>query len=317
MTRFAELVAATNYSFLRGASQPSDMVGQAIALGYAGIGIADRNTVAGVVRAWIALRNANAQARLASEPECDFKLAVGARLVFCDGTPDIVAYPANRTGWGNLCRMLTEGNRAAPKGERWLTFDHLIRFCGDLLLIAMAGPADENILRWLLWRMRGSLWLGATMAYHGDDRRCLADQQALAERLGIPLLATNDALYAEACDRPLHDVVTCIREGTTVTQAGRRLLANAERHLKAPEEIMRLFADAPDAVAQTLVLLSRIEFDLEQLHYEYPHEPVPDGWQPQDWLEHLVRSRLPERYPDGLTRQGIGQLQEEFDLIRA
>ncbi|HKX78893.1 MAG TPA: error-prone DNA polymerase [Novosphingobium sp.] len=317
MTGFAELVAATNYSFLRGASHPTDMVGQAIALGYAGIGIADRNTVAGVVRAWAALREKNAEARHLFGQGVDIKLAVGARLVFCDGTPDIVAYPANRAGWGNLCRMLTEGNKSAPKGECRLTFDHLIRFCGDLLLIAMAGSADEDILRRLLWRVRGSLWLGATMAYRGDDRRRLASQKALAERIGIPLLATNDALYAEASDRPLHDVVTCIREGMTVAQAGRRLLANAERHLKAPQEMARLFDDTPEAVAQTLVLLSRIEFDLDQLHYEYPHEPVPEGWQSQDWLEHLVRSKLPKRYPDGLTRDGLKKLQAEFDLIRA
>ena len=316
MTGFAELVAATNYSFLRGASHPSDMVGQAIELGHAGIGIADRNTVAGVVRAWMALREANAKAQELFGQGVDIKLVVGARLVFCDGTPDIVAYPANRAGWANLCRMLTEGNRAAPKGECWLTFDHLIRFCGDLLLIAIAGPDDEDILRRLLWRVRGSLWLSATMTYCGDDRRRLARQKAFAERIGIPLLATNDALYARDSDRPLHDVVTCIRKGTTVAQAGRHLLANAERHLKAPQEMARLFADVPEAVEQTLVLLSRIEFDLEQLKYEYPEEPVPEGWRPQDWLEHLVRSKLPERYPSGLTQQGLRQLQEEFDLIR-
>lgn len=317
MTDFAELIAATNYSFLRGASHPSDMVGQALALGYAGIGIADRNTVAGVVRAWAALRNANAEAQQKFDHDTEFKLVVGARLVFCDGTPDIVAYPANRSGWGNLCRMLTEGNRSAPKGECRLTFDHLIRFRENLLLIAMAEPEHEDILRRLLWRVRGSFWLGATMSYRGDDRRRLSSQKALADRLGIPLLATNDALYAEANDRPLHDIVTCIREGTTIAQAGRRLLANAERHLKTPQEMARLFADTPEAVAQTLTLLSRIEFDLEQLHYEYPHEPVPEGWQPQDWLEHLVRSKLPERYPNGLTKDALGKLQEEFDLIRA
>ncbi len=317
MTGFAELVAATNYSFLRGASHPATMVEQAIALGYTGIGIADRNTVAGVVRAWAALREKNAEAQHLFGKGVDMKLVVGARLVFCDGTPDIVAYPVNRTGWGNLCRMLTEGNKPAQKGDCLLTFEHLIEFCGDLLLIAMAEAPDEEILRRLLWRTRGSLWLGAPMTYRGDDRRRLARQQALAYRLGIPLLATNDALYAEVSDRPLHDVVACIREGVTVAQAGRRLLANAERHLKTPQEMARLFEDTPEAVDQTLVLLSRIEFDLSQLHYEYPHEPVPEGWQAQDWLEHLVRSKLPERYPDGLTQDGIGKLQAEFDLIRA
>ncbi len=319
MTGFAELVAATNYSFLRGASHPSDMVAQAIALGHAGIGIADRNTVAGVVRAWSALREANGQARALHGHGVDFKLIVGARLVFSDGTPDIVAYPANRRGWGRLCRMLSAGNRAADKGDCLLTFAHLAEFCDDLLLIAMAGDGDddEDVLRRLLWRARGSLWLGATMPCNGDDRRRLAHQQAMGQRLGIPLIATNDALYARAADRPLQDVVTCIREGMAVAGAGRRLLANAERHLKSPREMARLFRDAPDAVAETLAFLARIEFDLSQLRYEYPDEPVPEGWEAHDWLENLVRQKLPERYPDGLSAADEAKLQVEFDLIRA
>ncbi|SMF69900.1 error-prone DNA polymerase [Allosphingosinicella indica] len=317
MTGFAELVAATNYSFLRGASHPSDMVGQAIDLGYAGIGIADRNTVAGVVRAWAALREKNEEARHLFGHGVDLKLIVGARLVFSDGTPDIVAYPANRRGWGHLCRMLTQGNRRAAKGDCLLTLADLVEYGDDLLLIAMADDADEDVLRRLLWRARGSLWLGATMPCNGDDRRRLKRQEALADRLGIPLIATNDALYAEAGDRPLQDVVTCIRAGVTVRQAGRRLLANAERHLKSPDEMARLFRDAPAAIAETLAFLARVEFDLSQLQYEYPHEPVPEGWEPQEWLEHLVRTKLPERYPDGLTAAGEHKLQTEFDLIRA
>jgi error-prone DNA polymerase len=316
MTGFAELVAATNYSFLRGASHPSDIVGQALALGYAGIGIADRNTVAGVVRAWAALREKNEEARQLFGHGVDLKLVVGARLVFSDGTPDVVAYPANRHGWGRLCRMLTTGNRAATKGDCLLTFAHLVEFCDDLLLIAMADDGDEECLRRLLWRTRGSLWLGATMPCNGDDRRRLIRQQALAHRLGIPLIATNDALYAEAGDRPLQDVVTCIREGMRVAQAGCRLLPNAERHLKSPQEMARLFRGAPDAIVQTLALLSRVEFDLSQLHYEYPHEPVPEGWEPQEWLEHLVRENLPRRYPGGLSAEGERKLQVEFDLVR-
>ena len=123
---FAELVAGTNYSFLHGASHPSDMVGQALALGLQGIGIADRNTVAGVVRAHVALRDANAMARAAGMPPVDFRLVVGARLVFADATPDIVAYPATRHGWGRLTRLLTTGNRRATKGGCILGIDDLL-----------------------------------------------------------------------------------------------------------------------------------------------------------------------------------------------
>lgn len=134
---FAELVAATNYSFLRGASHPSDMVGRALELGMAGIGIADRNSVAGVVRAWIALNEACEQAKAALE-EIDFRLIVGARLVFADATPDIIAYPATRKGWGRLTRLLTVGNRRAEKWGCILHFTDLIDHAEDLLLILLA-----------------------------------------------------------------------------------------------------------------------------------------------------------------------------------
>ena len=135
---FAELVAATNYSFLRGASHPADMVAKALELGMAGIGIADRNSVAGVVRAWSALEEAREKARLALVGEIDFKLAVGARLVFADATPDIIAYPTTRHGWGRLTRLLTTGNRRAEKGDCILNFADLMNHAEDLLLIVLA-----------------------------------------------------------------------------------------------------------------------------------------------------------------------------------
>lgn len=134
---YAELVAATNFSFLDGASHPSDMVSLAVELELAGIGIADRNTVAGVVRAWDALRKARAGLLGVKLPPLDFKLAAGARLVFCDSTPDIVAYPATRHGWGRLTRLLTVGNLRAEKGGCRLTFSDLVEHHQDLLLIVL------------------------------------------------------------------------------------------------------------------------------------------------------------------------------------
>ena len=190
--RFAELVAATNYSFLRGASHPADMVARAIALGMTGIGIADRNSVAGVVRAHVALR----KAREALGKDIDFRLAVGARLVFADATPDIIAYPATRFGWGRLTRLLTLGNRRAEKGDCILHFGDLIGHGEDLLLIVMAGDADEFVLRRLADARPGAVWLGVAMPRSGADHRRLAKQMRLGQRAGVPLLATNDALYA-------------------------------------------------------------------------------------------------------------------------
>jgi error-prone DNA polymerase len=313
--KFAELVSATNYSFLRGASHPSDMVGRALELGMAGIGIADRNSVAGVVRAWVALNEACEEAR-AALAEIDFRLIVGARLVFADATPDIIAYPATRHGWGRLTRLLTVGNRRAEKGDCILRFADLIDHADDLLLIAMADESQEFLLRRLAETRPGAVWLGASMPREGSDRRRLARLKRLAERVGVPLLATNDALYAYSSDRPLQDVVTCIREGVTISQAGRLLAANAERHLKSPEEMARLFRDCPEAVTESLALLDRIQFRLDELRYEYPHEPVPEGWTAQGWLEHLVMTAANRRHPGGLPLKWRRVLDEEFGLIR-
>ncbi|WP_174285638.1 error-prone DNA polymerase [Sphingomonas bacterium] len=342
---FAELVAATNYSFLRGASHPSDMVGQALALGLKAIGIVDRNSVAGVVRAHVALRDAVAQARSAGLPPIDFRLVVGARLVLGDGTPDIVAYPTTRFGWGRLTRLLTIGNRRAVKGGCILGIDDLLTHAEDLLLIVLpdtsmedaadplpvvrggTGDADppprigEALLAETLALLARAaprrVWLGVTMPRGGRDRRRLATLGQIADAAGVPVLATCDALYAEAGDGPLHDIVSCIRHGVPIQQAGLRLAANGERHLKDAVEMARLFRDRPQAVAESLALLARIAFTLDDLSYEYPHEPVPEGWDPQDWLEHLAMEAARTRFPSGIPAKLQGLLDEELPLIRA
>ena len=336
MTAYAELVAATAFSFLDGASQPSDMVARAVELGHAGIGIADRNTVAGVVRAYDALLRARKGLLGLHLPLLDFKLAVGARLVFADGTPDIVAYPSSRTGWGCLTRLLTIGNRRAQKGGCIIGLGDLIALHRDLLLIVLptstARPqmsvmgaelpqrrADPSLFATLSAVKRldpGAVWLGATMPRRGRDRRRLAGLTDVADRAGVPLLATGDALYAHADERDLHDVVTCIREGVTVQAAGRLLAANGERHLKDGSEMARLFRDRLEAVAESGRLLARIGFSLDQLRYEYPHEPVPDGWDPQDWLEHLVWQIALDAYGMRVPEKMRALLHEEFHLIR-
>ncbi|MEG3084092.1 error-prone DNA polymerase [Sphingomonas sp. PB2P12] len=339
MTGFAELVAATNFSFLDGASDAGAMVGRAVELGLAGIGIADRNTVAGVVRAHQALKKARDGLLGMAMPPIDFRLVVGTRLVFEDGTPDIVAFPATRRGWGRLTRLLTVGNRRAEKGGCILGLGDLIAHHADMMLVVMpessargatpVSPLPEGdtlpqshardlptILQAVKRLGADSVWFGVTMPRGGRDRRRLARLGRIADAAGVPVLATTDALYAYSDDRDLHDVVTCIRERTTIHKAGRLLAANGERHLKPEAEIARLFRDRPDAVAQSARLLSRIAFTLDDLKYEYPHEPVPEGWTAQDWLEHLVLEAARAKYPDGIPAKMHTLLDEEFPLIR-
>ncbi len=314
MTGYAELAAATNFSFLRGASEAAEMVAQAIALGHCGIGIADRNSVAGVVRAHVALCDAVEAARDAGMPPPDFRLVVGARLVFADDTPDIIAYPMTRHGWGRLTRLLTTGNLRAKKGDCHLYLADLLAFGDDLLAIVIP-PASEKMLRHLHAAFPDRLWLGAAMLRRGRDARNLAMLRAQSHASGIPLVAINDALYAAPSARPLHDILTAIREKTTVQAAGRRLAANAERHLKSPEEMARLFDKAPQAIAAIGTILSRIAFTLDQLRYEYPHEPVPPGYTPQGWLTELVWTRARERWPDRIPQKLAALLDEELAIV--
>ena len=308
---FAELVAATNYSFLRGASHPAEMVAEAINLGMTGIGIADRNSVAGVVRAWAFLKELQVK-----QPEtvANFRLVVGARLVFADGTSDIVAYPVSRHGWGRLTHLLSTGNLRAQKGDCILELGDLLDHCDDLLLIVM--EADEALLRTLKSARPKSVWLAATMPQSGADTRRLSELQRISAATNVPLLATNDALYATTARRPLHDIVTCIREGVTVQKAGKLLRANAERYLKPPAEMKRLFDSYPKAIAQSANLIARIGFRLENLRYEYPHEPVPPGWKPFNYLHHLVKTAAEKRYGKPLKPRIRKLIGNELRLIR-
>ncbi|MDR4308553.1 error-prone DNA polymerase [Chelatococcus sambhunathii] len=346
---YAEPVAATNFSFLRGAAQPQHMVLTALLFGQTGIGIADRNTVAGVVRAHSALK----QLRMEGAPPLEkvregsgpgeyafieqppavealitreelkrraegFKLVVGARLVFSDGAPDVVAYPSDRVAWGRLCRLLTIGNRRAKKGECLLALDDLIADTTGLLLIVMPPRRLDDLpaaLSRIAEAAPGSTWLAAAMHRRGDDARRLARLKTIADGAGVPLIATNDALYDEPGARDLQDVVTCIREGVTIETAGRLLEANAERHLKSPAEMERLFRDAPEAIAETQDLFARIDFTLDQLKYDYPDEPVPPGWTAQAWLEELTFRRAAVRYPEGVPEKVEKLLRDELVLI--
>ena len=303
---FAELVAATNFSFLRGASQPHEIVGQAAELGLSAIGIADRNSLAGVVRAH----------RVAKEHK--IRCLVGARLVTTDGF-ETVCYPTDRAAYGRLCRLLTAGNRRAIKGQCEFTFEQIIAASEGQILIAIPPRKLTAIfgerLGAVVEEASSGVYLAATYTYDGNERRRLGELAALAEQARAPLLATSDVIYHHPDRKPLADVLACIREKCTIFDAGYRLEANAERHLKPGAEMARLFSRYPQAVARSLEIASRIRFDLEQLRYEYPDEPVPLGKTPQAYLEEVTWAHAAERYPQGVPGKVRALLVKELELI--
>ena len=304
---YAELQAVSNFSFLRGASHPGELVTTAKALGLAAIGVADHNTLAGVVRAW------------AKGREIGQKVLTGARLDFADSTPSVVCYPTDREAWGRLTRLLTLGQRRAPKGECWLTRDDLLAHGeGQLILVvppARLEEAFESALAGLGEAFAGRAWLLASRPYSGRDLKRLWRLDDLGERCGAPMIAAGDVLYHGPERRALQDVVTCVREKCAVADAGLRLEANAERHLKPPAEMARLFAKWPAAVARTLEVTDRIDFDLGQLRYEYPDEPVPPGKTAMAHLTDLAWKGAAWRYPAAIPDKVTKLLNQELALI--
>ena len=312
---YAELVAATNFSFLRGASHPYEMVAQAAGLGLAGIGICDRNSLSGVVRAFAAARDLKADYP-------DFRLVVGTRLAFADGSPDIAVYPTDREAYGRLCALLTLGNRRAPKGECHLELGDLLKAAeGQLLIVLMDLDDPDGLQKGIAAATKatgvapGRVWIGATPRYNGHDRAELAMVAAACSRTGVPMLATADALYHERRRKIVQDVVTCIRLGTTIEQLGFDRTANAERALRHPGEVRWLYQEYPDAIAQTIEFLGRIDFSLDQLRYIYPEETVGNGETAQQTLERLAYEGAGWRYPNGVPDKVMKGLAHELELI--
>jgi error-prone DNA polymerase len=308
--RYAELAVATNFSFLRGASHPEELVATAISLRLAGIGIADRNSLAGVVRAHLFLRNNK-------ETAGDFRVITGARLVFRDGTPDILAYSRDRDAYGRLTRLLTDGNRDAPKGECHLTRDDLLRYIEGLQLIVMdAGePDDSALLAKLCDAAPGRVWLAATASYGHNMRADLARRAQLARTHHLPLLATNDILMHAPERRALADIVACIRESVSLDNAGFLLEANAERHLKNPNEMARLFEDMPSALDETIRFIDGITFSLDELQHDYPDEICAGFASEQEALEFFVRQGAAKRYPSGVPKKIEEKIAKELAFV--
>jgi error-prone DNA polymerase len=345
MSAYAELAVTTSFSFLRGGSHPQELVARADELELTAIGIADHNSFAGVVRAYDEAKKRK------------IKLLVGTRLVTIDGF-EVLTYPIDRAAYGRLCRLITAGNLKAKKSECHLIFEEILNaaegqifivlppamsFCGTDSISARPRASGDPVLA---SRVRGnerrerfaasSLFLERLSAladaapsrtflagvhYHrGDEPRRLGLLAELGARCRAPLVAVNDVFYHAPERRPLLDVLTCIREKCTITTAGLRLSINAERHLKTPAEMARLFAAFPDAIARSLAIARSCSFSLGELKYEYPDEPVPTGKTAQQHLEDLTwagaQDRYPkDKYPNGIPGDVRKRLEDELALI--
>jgi error-prone DNA polymerase len=363
MPRYAELEVASNFTFLTGGSHPEELVATAKALGLEALAVTDRNTLAGIVRAHIAAK------------EAGIKFVVGVRLDLQDA-PNLLVYPTDRAAYGRLCRLLTLGQRRAEKGQCTLFLDDVAAHADGLIFIAV--PPDQTLSlpsKGRVARMSGatrggakfepggvtpespptpaslsatpdlptrgryesghdpcnfesqlrrikralgeqaSLYLAARHSYRGDDRARICALADLGARAGIPLVATNAVLYHAPHRRALQDVLTCIREKCTIAEAGLRLEANAERHLKSAKEMARLFAGHEDALRRSVEIARACTFSLDELKYEYPDEPVPDGKTPQSHLEDLTWEGAAWRYPNGLPGKVRDTLRKELALI--
>ena len=304
VTSYAELQVTSNFSFLRGASHAEELVRQAVALGISAIAVTDRNTLAGVVRAHVAAR------------EQPIQLIIGARLDLACGH-SLLCWPTDRAAYGRLSQLLTLGKtqRGAPKGECWIGLADVLAHAQGQLFAAIPPDAPGEDFHRFLGNCRDGmgdrLFLAASHGYRGDDRARL-DRLALLE---VPMMATNDVHYHDSCRRPLQDVLTCIREKCTLDEAGFRLAANAERHLKPPAEMARLFRDHPDAIARTLEIAQACRFSLDELKYEYPHEVTGQGRTAGEELAHLAWAGARTRYPHHIPDKIRASIEHELSLI--
>ena len=326
---YVELACATAFSFLKGASHPHEMVGQAWELGHAAVGVADLNTLAGVVRAhnrakeiWETLGLEKAEAE--AQGIAPFRMCVGARIGFIDGTPDVLVYPGDREAYARLTRLLTKGGMEAgiKKGEAKLSFEDLLAFAEGQNLILMPpdlpqADALAPVLDRLLKASGGRAWMAGVRRYDAVDEARLDLCAEVAACCGAPLIAVNDAVIHAPDRKRLHDVMTCIREHVTLYDAGRRLDANAERRLKSADEMARLFNAYPGALDETVRFAGLCDFSLDELAYQYPDEPVPRGKTAQGHLRDLSWKGAKWRYgptPSWLVKR---KLVEELKFIRA
>lgn len=313
---YAELCVTSNFTFLTGASHPEELVTRAADLGLSAIAITDRNSLAGVVRAYSALKELQRQAPDRADLP---KLIVGCRLVLRDSPVDWIALPQDRPAYARLSRLLTLGKRRATKGSCLLDMQDVLDGCAGIILIALPekGADTKLVTRHIQNAVRqypGHVFLGAAPHYDGGDQQHLERCSHLAVKTAAPMVAIGDVLMHHGKRRQLADVLTCMRHHITIDEIGTRALPNAERRLKGAADMMRMYRDHPAAIRRTLEIAARCGFCLSQLSYEYPDE-IADGEAPQERLARLAHEGLKRRYPQGAPPKAHKQVKKELALV--
>lgn len=309
---YTELQVTSNFSFLRGASHPKELVEQAAELGYSRIAITDRNTLAGIVRAHVAAK------------EKGMTIIPACRLDLRDG-PSLLAFPTDREAYGRLSALLSLGNLRAEKGKCDLSRTDVFQFAEGIKFIAIApenfekrfdfGTAFKDALKDYRQHLGADLYIAGTRYYTGDDQKKLFRVAQLSKRLNIPMVATNDVHYHDPLRRELQDVLTCVREKCTITEAGFLLHQNAERHLKTQEEMQRIFRPYPEAIANTQEIADACTFSLDELKYIYPEEINQSGRTPFEELTHLTWEGARKFYGDVIPEKVVNSIDHELRFV--
>ncbi|MDR6667974.1 error-prone DNA polymerase [Rhizobium sp. 1399] len=306
MMRYAELQVTSHFSFLRGASSAEELFATAAMYGIDALGIVDRNSLAGIVRAWEASKTTGV------------RLVVGCRLDLTDGM-SLLVYPTDRPAYSRLTRLLSLGKSRGGKGKCILDITDVEAYSEGLLAILVPDEADDiyaGQLRRVAAIFGDRAYVSLCLRRRPNDRLRLHNLSNMAARHRVKTVVTNDVLFHEPGRRQLQDIVTCIRNGTTIDDVGFDRERHADRFLKPPEEMHRLFADFPEALARTREIVDRCRFDLGQLQYQYPEEAIVPGLDAQQSLVKLSWEGAAERYPEGIPEKVRTAILHELELIR-
>ena len=314
MLEYAELHCLSNFTFLRGASHPEELVKRAQELGYRALALTDECSLAGVVRAHVAAQ------------EHHLSLIIGSEFSLANG-PKLVLLAANRHGYRSLTRLVTQARSIAPKGQYRLVADDMTREAlADCLVLMLSSPEStpghtpaeyyrtlEQNTGWLGELLPNRIWIGVEQLINGQDSRQLEQLRKVSKKTGVPLVASGDVHMHTRTRQRLQDTLNAIRLGITVPQAGHQLYANAERHLRSLQLLERMYP--ADILSETAVIAEQCGFSLDEIRYQYPDEFCPDHLNPTAYLRHLVEKGMRQRWPDAISEKIRKQIQHELSLI--